>query len=196
MHLTGNRSSATANRILLSVCCAPDATHSINALRESGWEPVAFFHNPNVHPFAEYQKRSKEMQRVAEAFNVVNIAKVPWDAGEWFKSVKQYAAEKEGGKRCELCFMYRMEAGAKKAKELGINIFTSTLTISPHKNAKLINSLGKAAAEKYGIEYLETDLKKKDGFKISIELSKQLSLYRQNYCGCSYSLLESRKRFK
>jgi epoxyqueuosine reductase len=186
-----NQQSATSNRILLNVCCAPDATHSINALREMGYDPVTYFYNPNVHPYSEYLKRSAEMEKVAHEFSVENIVEVPWDVKEWFDFVKPFAKEKEGGKRCELCFKYRMEKSAQKAKTLGIGLFTTTLTISPHKEAKLINALGAAAGEKYGVKYLETDFKKKEGFKKSIELSKKHSLYRQRYCGCSYSLLES-----
>lgn len=181
--------------ILLNVCCAPDSTHSINALREMGYEPVTYFYNPNVHPYSEYLKRSAEMEKVANEFSVQNIVDVHWDVKEWFEFVKLFACEKEGGIRCELCFKLRMEKSAQKTKELDIGLFTTTLTISPHKNAKLINALGAAAAEKYGVKYLETDFKKKDGFKKSIELSKRHSLYRQDYCGCSYSFVQaSRER--
>jgi len=181
------------HKILLNVCCAPDSTHSINTLREEGYEPITYFYNPNVHPYPEYIKRAAEMEKTALEFKTENIIDIPWDAKEWFVFTKPFAKAKEGGERCGLCFKYRMEKSAQKAKELGINLFTTTLTISPHKNAALINNLGLEAAEKFGIKYLETNFKKKDGFKKSIALSHQHGLYRQDYCGCSYSLVE-RKR--
>jgi predicted adenine nucleotide alpha hydrolase (AANH) superfamily ATPase len=182
-------------KILLNVCCAPDATHSINALREAGFVPVTFFYNPNIHPRDEYYKRVEDMKKLAKETGVENIEDVPYDIKEWFGLCRPYAMEPERGKRCEICFKMRMDKTAQKAAELGISIFATTLTISPHKDTKLINSLGTAAAAKYGVKYYESDFKKKDGFKKSIVLSKEHGLYRQDYCGCSYSLLD-RLKFK
>jgi predicted adenine nucleotide alpha hydrolase (AANH) superfamily ATPase len=174
-------------RILLNVCCAPDATHSINVLRENGFYIVTFFYNPNIHPQEEYEARFNDMIKLAEKMQIENIADIPYDIEEWKKRCDLWAKEKEGGKRCIECFKLRLEKSAQKAKELGIDIFATTLTISPHKNADLINKLGKEIAETYGIKYYESNFKKKDGFKKSIELSKKYNLYRQNYCGCIYS---------
>jgi predicted adenine nucleotide alpha hydrolase (AANH) superfamily ATPase len=181
-------------KILLNVCCAPDATHTINALRASGFEPVTFFYNPNIHPRDEYFKRVKDMEKLARETSTENISDVPYDIDEWFKLCKPYAKEPERGKRCEICFKMRMDRTAQKSKELGFEIFATTLTISPHKDTALINRMGKEAAEKYGVKYLESNFKKQDGFKKSIVLSKEHDLYRQDYCGCSYSLLDRLKQ--
>lgn len=181
-------------KILLNVCCAPDATHTINALREAGYEPVTFFYNPNIHPRGEYYKRVADMEKLAGISSVENVPDVPYDIEEWFSLCKLYAGEPERGKRCEICFRMRMEKTAQKAKELAVEIFATTLTISPHKDMALINRLGKEAAEKYNVKYLESNFKKQDGFKKSIVLSREYGLYRQDYCGCSYSLIERLKQ--
>ncbi len=181
-------------KILLNVCCAPDATHSINALREDGYEPETWFYNPNIHPCDEYHKRVADMEKLAAAVAVKNIPDVPYDIKEWFERCRPHANEPERGKRCEECFRMRMDKSAQAAKVSGYETFATTLTISPHKDAKLINKLGAEAAEKYGVNYLMSDFKKKDGFKKSIELSKKYGLYRQDYCGCAYSLREKLRR--
>jgi len=175
------------SKILLNVCCAPDATHSINALREQGYEVITYFYNPNIHPESEYLLRVEDMKKLAKAEDVENIDMVTYDIDEWHRLCDPLQAEPEGGRRCEACFRMRLDKTAQKAKELGLEIFATTLTISPHKNAALINRLGKEAAQNHGVKYFESDFKKKDGFKKSIELSKKHNLYRQNYCGCVYS---------
>ncbi|MCX7698281.1 MAG: epoxyqueuosine reductase QueH [Candidatus Goldbacteria bacterium] len=174
-------------KILLNVCCAPDATHSINVLQEEGFHVITYFYNPNIHPENEYKRRFLDMIKLAKQINIENITHVPYDLEEWKKRCDKYAGEKEGGKRCIECFKLRLKKTAEKAKELGIEIFATTLTISPHKNAELINKIGKEIANEFGIKYYESNFKKKDGFKKSIELSKKYNLYRQNYCGCVYS---------
>ncbi len=174
-------------KILLNVCCAPDATHSINVLREQGFYIITYFFNPNIHPEEEYKARFNDMVKLAIEMNVENIMDVPYDIAEWKKRCDPLANEKEGGKRCIECYKLRLEETAKKAVQSGIDIFATTLTISPHKNAELINTLGKEIAKQSGIQYYESNFKKKDGFKKSIELSKKYNLYRQNYCGCIYS---------
>jgi epoxyqueuosine reductase len=182
-------------KILLNVCCAPDATHTINALREDGFEPVTYFYNPNIHPRDEYYKRVDDMNKLAGITNIENIPDVPYDIRQWFELCKPFAKEAERGKRCEVCFRMRMEKSAQKTRELGLEIFATTLTISPHKDMALINRLGSEAAAGHGVKYLESNFKKKDGFKKSLELSRKYGLYRQDYCGCSYSLLD-RLKFK
>jgi len=134
------------------------------------------------------------MEKLARETSTENISDVPYDIDEWFKLCKPYAKEPERGKRCEICFKMRMDRTAQKSKELGFEIFATTLTISPHKDTALINRMGKEAAEKYGVKYLESNFKKQDGFKKSIVLSKEHDLYRQDYCGCSYSLLDRLKQ--
>lgn len=177
-----------SEKILLHCCCAPDATHCINVLREQNFEVITYFYNPNIHPEEEYIKRYKDMEKVIKIMEVRNINNVKYDVEEWHKICDKFAEEKEGGKRCELCFKMRLLNTALKASETGINYFATTLTISPHKNAELINKLGEEIAGQYSIKYLPSNFKKKDGFKISIELSKKYNLYRQNYCGCIYSI--------
>jgi len=119
---------------------------------------------------------------------IEDIKEVPYDPERFFEAVRGFENEPEGGKRCDLCFKLRLLEAARKCRELGLDIFASTLTISPHKNAALVNKLGKEAAEHYGVKYYESDFKKKDGFKKSIALSKEYGLYRQNYCGCKFSI--------
>lgn len=177
-----------SQKILLHCCCAPDATHSINVLRELNYYIVTFFYNPNIHPKDEYKKRLNDMKKLSDIMHFENVEDVLYNTETWHKLCGEFKNEKEGGKRCEICFKMRIEETAKKAIELKINTFATTLTISPHKNANLINNIGKDIEEKYGIKYLETNFKKKDGFKKSIILSRQYNLYRQNYCGCIYSL--------
>jgi len=179
-------------KILLNVCCAPDATHSINALREAGFEPITFFYNPNIHPEEEYKARFADMEKLAKETACENIKDIPYDVKEWYALCGPFKDEPERGKRCEICFKLRLEKTATKAKDLGIGIFATTLTISPHKDTKLINRLGFDAAAKYCVKYYESDFKKKDGFKKSIELSHKHGLYRQDYCGCEYSIKNKR----
>jgi predicted adenine nucleotide alpha hydrolase (AANH) superfamily ATPase len=181
-------------KILLNACCAPDATHSIDVLRNLGFTIITYFYNPNIHPKEEYLKRLQDMEKLTKILQIENIENVPYDVEEWHTLCDKYKDEKEGGKRCEICYEMRLRKTGQKAKELNINIFATTLTISPHKNAKLINEIGKKIATEFNIEYLETDFKKKDGFKKSIELSKKYGLYRQNYCGCVYSLPKNNKK--
>jgi len=178
---------AVKEKILLNVCCSNCATHSINTLRDEGYEVVTWFYNPNIHPEEEYKKRFSDMARLAAETKTENITEVPYEVEEWDRACAGLENEPEGGKRCVECFRLRMEKTAQKTKELGFNIFAVTLTISPHKNAELINKLGREAAEKYRVKYFESNFKKKDGYKKSLELSRKHSLYRQNYCGCRYS---------
>ena len=184
-------SMVTMKKILLHTCCACCATHSINALRDEGYEVVTFFYNPNIHPAEEYTARLADMKRLAEETGIENIEPAPYDDKIWFELTKGLEKEPEGGRRCEICFEMRLEKTAEYAREPGIETFATTLTISPHKDAGLINKLGRKAAEKYGVEYYGSNFKKKNGFKKSIELSRKHGLYRQNYCGCIYS--QSRK---
>ncbi|MBC7185583.1 MAG: epoxyqueuosine reductase QueH [Calditrichaeota bacterium] len=177
----------TQNRppILLLACCAPDATVAIERLSPD-WEVTVFFYNPNIHPRAEYELRLAEMQKVAEAMQVPLIAG-PYEDELWFATVRGLEGEPERGRRCHVCFRMRLEATARQATELGVSVFTTTLTVSPHKDARTIFALGQELAAQYGLEFLAANFKKQDGFKRSIELSKALGLYRQNYCGCLFS---------
>ncbi len=172
-------------KLLLHVCCAPDATTPYQRLKDEH-NLACFFYNPNIDEEEEYKKRLREAEKLSELWNF-ELIEGNYDVDNWRKAVEGLEAEPEGGKRCWICYRLRLEEAAKLAKKLGYDAFATTLTISPHKKAEKINAIGRAVAEKYGVSYLESDFKKKNGFKESVEWSKKLKLYRQNYCGCSFS---------
>ena len=178
-------------RILLHVCCAPCSTTAIFSLADE-YDITLCYYNPNIYPIEECEKRKQEIYKLVNAVNQEGLDIKVLDAINDFetfeKSVKGFENEKEGGARCNICFALRLDKVASLAKENGFDLFATTLTVSPHKNAKLINEIGENLSKKHKIEYLPTDFKKKDGFKKSIELSKKYDLYRQNYCGCKYSI--------
>jgi len=178
-------------RILLHACCAPCSTTAIFSLIDE-YDITLCYYNPNIYPIEECEKRKQEIYKLVNAVNRegvdVKVLDVENDFETFEKAVKGFENEKEGGKRCNICFALRLDKVAFLAKENGFDLFATTLTVSPHKNAKLINEIGENISKKHKIEYLPTDFKKKDGFKKSIELSKKYDLYRQNYCGCKYSI--------
>ncbi len=176
-------------KILLHICCAPCATHCINLLKNLGYEVVGFFYNPNIHPPKEYERRKAELEKIRKYFEI-DVIEWKYDVENWFKYIKGYEKEREGGKRCELCIKMRLEETAKYARMKGFDAFTTTLTISPWKNSKKIFEIGRKISEKYNIRFLEIDFKKNDGFKKSVELSKRYNMYRQKYCGCIFSYLD------
>ncbi len=181
-------------RVLLHICCAPDATESIERLREKGYEVTGFFYNPSIFPKEEYIKRKKEVEKLAEIMHF-QLIEGEYAYHKWKDMIKGLENEKEGEKRCILCYTERLEKTAKKAKELGFNCFTTTLTISPHKNSEKIFKIGTELEQKYGIKFLKEDFKKQDGFKKSLYYSEKYELYRQDYCGCEFSLKE-REEYK
>lgn len=172
-------------RLLLHMCCAPCSTHVINLLRES-YEVVAFFYNPNIHPRKEHASRFEESVAFTKKVRIP-LHDEAYDPKEWFGRIKGHEDEPEGGERCKKCYELRLEKTAEKASREGFDVFTTTLTISPHKKADIINGIGKKLAQRYGVSFLEADFKKRDGFKKSVELSRWHGLRRQNYCGCIYS---------
>ena len=172
-------------KLLLHACCAPCSSHSINVLRE-GFDITIFYFNPNVDDFAEYQLRKTEQQKFCEKMGVKFI-EGEYCPQNFYNAVCGLESEEEGGARCFKCYELRLEETAKMAKQLGFMYFATTLTISPLKNATVLNEKGFRAQEKYGVKYLATDLKKGGGYLESIRLSKEHGLYRQNYCGCSFS---------
>lgn len=182
----------SVKKILVHVCCAPDGAYVLKQL-QANFEPAGFFYNPNIFPEEEYEHRFQEMERVASWLGVPLIEEAP-DFANWHQRTEIYKDEPEKGKRCDLCYAIRLEKTAQKAAELGFPLFTTVMTISPWKKSAVINSLGKELARKYGVSFLEADFKKKDGFLHSVALSKELGLYRQDYCGCRYSFEESQKR--
>jgi len=169
--------------ILLHICCGICSSFAIEKLKQDGFKVSGLFYNPNIHPEEEYLRRWEAAKAVADILEIKLIA-TPYDRENWLAEVKGLEKEPEGGKRCTICFKMRLEYTAKIAKEQGLNYFTTTLTISPHKNTKLINEIGNSISQEYFLEY---DFKKGEGFKNAIDFAKRHQLYRQNYCGCIFS---------
>ena len=173
-------------RLLLHICCAPDATIGIERLTDH-YDVEGYFYNPNIHPSEEYHRRDAAMDDLAEAVSFSH-RKGSADPKPWLKSVEGLEDEPEKGRRCVECIRMRLQETARAAKEGGFDLFAAVLTVSPHKNSGVVNRLGEEAGRVHGVQYFPTDLKKKDGFRRSVELSKKHGLYRQNYCGCVYSI--------
>ena len=173
-------------KLLLQVCCAPCFCGSIEYLTEH-FDVTAFFYNPNIQPKEEFNLRLDALKQLIEHFPSVKLVVPEQDENEYLSFVEGLEKEKEGGSRCTACFDLRLEITAQYMRDNDYDYFATTLTVSPHKNAKLINEIGNKLASKYNVKYLESDFKKKDGYLRSIRLSKELDLYRQDYCGCSFS---------
>lgn len=171
-------------KILLHICCGVCAGSVVERLRKEDFEVVGFFYNPNIHPEEEYKRRLKTTEEVSRALGF-DLIEGSYDKDNWFKLTQGLEDEPEGGKRCEVCFMVRLERTYKRSKELDIPFFTTTLTVSPHKDTSIINRIGRGLNP---TNFLERDFKKKEGAKLAIEFAKRFSLYRQNYCGCIYSM--------
>ena len=177
-------------RVLLHICCAPDATYPFFYLNGRHYRVTGFFYNPNIHPITEYKKRLKEIVRFS------NIVKMPliigeYDVKDWFEYIKGTEQEPEGGKRCYLCYKMRLEKTVQVAKKRGFDYFTTTLSISPHKRSDWIFEIGENLEKKYGVKFLKANFKKRNGFKSSVILSRYYKMYRQNYCGCVFSKRDS-----
>ena len=188
-----NEREGVVPRLLLHVCCAPCSSYCLEYLSEY-FDITVYYYNPNISKKEEYLKRLAEEERyisVKEFKHPVKLTESTYDPQEFFDAVRGLEKEPEGGLRCRECFKLRLEASAKKAKELGFEWFTTTLTISPLKNAALLNEIGAEMGEKYGVKWLPSDFKKKEGYKRSIELSREYGLYRQDYCGCVFSRVVS-----
>jgi predicted adenine nucleotide alpha hydrolase (AANH) superfamily ATPase len=176
-------------KLLLHACCGPCSTTAINEFAK-GHEIALYFYNPNIHPKEEYEKRLEQARKVAGTMKK-ELIEGKYDSEEWKEATKRHKEEKEGGRRCELCFEFRLAKTAEKAKELGIKYFATTLSTGPRKNAKSINEAGNNTGKNHGIRFIEADLKKRDGYLKSLKISKEMGLYRQHYCGCEYSLRSS-----
>lgn len=184
-------------KILLHVCCGPCAIYVVKKLQEE-CDVILFFYNPNIQPEEEFNKRKAEVECWAKKENLDLIIS-PYKPEEWLKEIHGHEEDKEGGERCHICYRIRIFDTANYASINGYDFFATTLTISPHKKAEIINKIGEEVAEKineqidkgifngHKVEFLEADWKKHDGFKIACELSDQEGFYRQNYCGCIYS---------
>ena len=176
-------------KLLVHSCCAPCSSYVLEYLNKY-FNITVLYYNPNIYPFEEYEYRKNEQKRLISEMkfeNPVSFIDSDYDNNSFNKAVKGLEAEPEGGKRCEKCFELRLNKTAEVAKENGFDYFVTTLSISPLKNAETLNRIGQEAGEKYGVKYLLSDFKKNNGYKRSIELSREYSLYRQNFCGCVYS---------
>lgn len=178
--------------VLLHSCCAPCSSHVISTLTPY-FDITILYYNPNIEPFEEYEKRKQEEIRFIKEFpnqNKLTIIDCDHDNELFHETIKGLEKEKEGGARCIKCYYLRLDKTAQLAKEKNFNYFATTLTVSPLKNSQKLNEIGEYLSKKYNINYLYSDFKKKEGYKHSIELSKQFNLYRQDYCGCTYSKQE------
>lgn len=171
--------------LLLHCCCAPCSSACLERLKDY-FDITVFFYNPNIED-TEYFKRKAELVRFINETHYAKMLDCDHDTSPFYSAVKGLEREKEGGKRCEICFLLRLEKTCAVAEENGFEYFATTLTISPLKNAALINSIGEKLAEGKSVKWLYSDFKKKDGYLNSLRLSEKYSLYRQNYCGCVYS---------
>lgn len=174
--------------LLLQCCCAPCSSAVLERLVKN-FDVTVYFYNPNIHPQEEYEKRLSQFPKLlsAESYQTVKTLDAPYNPDDFFEVVKGLENEPEGGARCTECFQLRLLQTAKTAKERGFDYFTTTLTVSPHKNAALLNEIGMRLGIEYGVRFLPSDFKKKEGYKRSIELSKAFGLYRQTDCGCIFS---------
>ena len=184
--------------LLLHSCCGPCSTCCIERLSDY-FKITVFYYNPNIYPAEEYYKRKEvELDFIKKYTSKYKIEFLDCDyePEKFNEAVKGYEACREGEERCYKCYNLRLEETARVAKENNFDYFTTTLSVSPHKNSKWINEIGLRLGDKYNVKYLMSDFKKKDGYKRSIELCKKYCLYRQNYCGCIYSLFERQEQEK
>ena len=172
--------------LLLHICCGPCAASPIEQL-QADYKVDLVFYGPNIHPETEYQKRLAAARELSKKLDI-DLIELPYESDIWFEQLSLYKDEPEGGQRCAFCHKLRLERVARFAKSKKIPFYATTLTISPHKPANIINNIGIQIANDNGLAFLEADYKKNNGFQKSCQISKQLGLYRQNYCGCLYSM--------
>jgi predicted adenine nucleotide alpha hydrolase (AANH) superfamily ATPase len=180
-----------SNRLLIHCCCAPCSSAALLHLKER-FELTFFFYNPNIFPKDEYEKRKEEIIRISEKENIPLIIG-NYNHIKWLKSASIWEDEPEKGRRCIFCYNERLTETAIYSDLNGFDFFSSTLTLSPHKDADIINKLGNEISKKYSVNYFETNLKKKGGYDYSIRYSKENCLFRQNYCGCELSQHKKRQ---
>lgn len=194
--IKNNANESRVPRLLLHSCCAPCSSYVLEYLSEY-FEITVFYYNPNISPAREYEKRVQEQRSLIErlpAKHPIRLEVGPYEPERFYAMAKGFEKEPEGGERCFGCYRLRLEEAAKLAAEGGYDYFTTTLTISPLKNARKLNEIGEELEAIYKVEHLPSDFKKKNGYKRSVELSALYGLYRQNYCGCAYSRAEQEAR--
>ncbi len=182
--------------LFLHACCAPCSSYVLEYLSEY-FNIIVFYYNPNISPLSEWQKRCLELEKLIKKMplkNKVTFVSGDYDNDKFIELSEGLEDLSEGGERCFKCYRLRLRETAKYAKQYGADFFTTTLSISPHKNAQVLNNTGAEISSEFGIPYLYSDFKKKNGYKRSCELSVKYDLYRQDYCGCIYSKIESLKR--
>jgi len=176
-------------KLLLHICCVGCGVYVSQSLKQD-YKVMLFFYNPNIWPEREYEIRLAEAGKVAANFKLELIAG-EYDHEKWLAAVRGRESDPERGERCLICYKFRLDAAAALAKKLNCDYLTTTLTTSPHKNASAINQVGEQAVARHGIKFLNQDFKKQDGSRKSAALSRELNLYRQNYCGCEFSITHS-----
>lgn len=181
-------------KLLLHSCCAPCSSYVLEYLSDC-FEITVFYYNPNIYPESEYTKRILEQQTLISDMKVkypISFMAGNYDRERFYEIAKGLEHLKEGGERCLKCYELRLRESAELAKKGAFDYFTTTLSISPLKNADKLNEIGVRLGEQYGVTYLQSDFKKKNGYKRSVELSREYGLYRQDYCGCEFSYLSSK----
>lgn len=176
-------------RLLLHACCAPCSSAVLEYLSQY-FAITLLYYNPNIAPLEEYQKREAELRRLVSQMKFthpVELLPCQYDGQAFVQAARGLEGEPEGGKRCEACFRLRLRYAAQEAARMRFDYYTTTLSISPMKNAPLLNQLGEEIGREFGVAHLPSDFKKKDGYKRSVQLSKEYDLYRQDYCGCAFS---------
>lgn len=179
--------------LLLHSCCAPCSSYTLEYL-SNYFDITVYYYNPNISPKAEFDKRFSEQKRLIASLpakHEIKLIEGDYNYSDFSEIAKGFENVKEGGERCFRCYKLRLEKSAHLAKEQGFDYFCTTLSISPLKNSQKINEIGLEVAEKYGVKWLPSDFKKKEGYKRSIELSREYNLYRQNFCGCVFSKKEN-----
>lgn len=181
--------SGVRPRLLLHSCCAPCSSHVLECLNPA-MDIAVFYYNPNIAPAAEFERRAAEQARLAAAMphaGSIEVLRGPYEPERFYEAVRGHEDDPEGGARCKICFRLRLRETALLALQRGDDYFTTTLTISPLKDAQLLNAIGRALSDETGVKWLPADFKKKNGYRRSCELSAQYGLYRQDYCGCVFS---------
>lgn len=182
--------------LLLHVCCAPCSSYVMEYLSKY-FDITLYYYNPNISPKTEYETRLAELERLVRempAASGIRVTVGSYEPQAFFDIAKGHETEDEGGARCAACYRLRLTEAAREAKKKGCDYFTTTLSISPYKNAEKLNAIGEELSAEYGVQYLFSDFKKKDGYKRSIALSAAYRLYRQDYCGCVYSKAQAQRR--
>ena len=178
-------------KLLLHACCGVCSSSVLERLYPF-FDITVLYYNPNIYPEEEYLKRFNTLKEITLKMKIkVKLLEIGYESKEFKNISKGLENEKDGGKRCTKCFLLRLEKTAKLAQKHNFDYFTTTLSVSPYKDSQKLNKIGKILSEKYNVEYLYSDFKKKEGYKRSNELAKKYNLYRQHYCGCKYSLNEA-----